>query len=69
MRSTHSFLHGISSAILAGALPYFFTDRFVHWHMSHSVIYFSTSPLMSVQYIFWQIIALILTSTVLRRCI
>ena len=30
MRSTHGLFHGISSANLAGNLP-FFVDRFVRW--------------------------------------
>ena len=44
--SKHSLFHGIYSASLAGILPYFLIDRFVRWHMSHSVTFLRTAPIM-----------------------
>ena len=46
MKSTHSLFHRITSADLAGVLPYFFVDRFVRWHTSHSMTSFITASLM-----------------------
>ena len=38
IRSTNSLFHGISSANLAGNLPYFLFDNFVRWQVSQLVI-------------------------------
>ena len=38
--STHSLLHGIYPANLAGNLPYFLFDRFVCWQVSQFLPYF-----------------------------
>ena len=46
MRSTHSLFCGISYASLSVILPYFNIDRFVCWHMPHSMTSLWTSPLM-----------------------
>ena len=62
-----SLFHGISSASLAGNLPYFLFDHFVHWKVPQLVTYFRMAYLMPGQYKCWWIIASVLSINVWRR--
>ena len=67
MRYTQSLFHGIYSDSLAGNLPYFLFDCFLHCQVSQLIPSFRTESLMSGQYKYWQIIAYILHIHVWRR--
>ena len=56
MISTHNLFHGVSSAILAGILPYFFVEHSIRCHVSHPVTPPWTAFLMPGQYKCWIII-------------
>ena len=55
--STQSLFRGISSASLAGNLPYFIFYCHIRWQVSPLVISFRKASRMPGQYKYWQIIA------------
>ena len=61
--STQSLFRGISSASLAGNLPYFIFDNFVNWRVSQFLTYFQTESIMMCQYKIWKIIASFISIT------
>ena len=59
--STQSLFHSISSASLAGNLPYFIFDCFLHWQVSLLLTYLWMEYMIPGQHTCWKIIASILS--------